>query len=944
MSGQRQASPLSDDRGEGGRHRLRAILDGATTVAIVATDIDGSIIEWSEGAARVLGWTGAQMRGQPVDRLFTEEDLAAGRPESERRIATADGRAVDLRWLVRSDGTRLWVEVELFALREGPGDAVSGFVKMIRDRTQTLRDTEALRALGERLDRTVDLAEMSFAAAEILGRTLGASSTGYGRITDDGLFFEMERDWTAPGIESLGARLRVEDYGSFYDQLRVGETVAIADVRLDPRTRASTETLEAVSARAFVNLPLIEHGRLVALFYVLSASPYKWSDSDVAFIRNVAERTRSAIERRRAELALRALAASLELQVAERTRERDQIWHASRDLLCVASLDGWLLNLNPAWRETLGWSGEELTGRPFIEFVHPDDVEATLAAAAGLVRGEAQLGFENRYRCTDGSYRRLSWNAVPREGLIFATVRDVTVERSQEEELRRSRATLRSLFETSYQLQGLLALDGTVLDANAVSLAAIGCAIGDVVGRPFWETPWFAATHSVVGILRQAVADAAGGKSGRMATVVNLPSGPRSYDFTIRPLRDERGAIVAIVPEAVDITERKEAEEKLRQSQKMEAVGQLTGGLAHDFNNLLTGITGSLELLQTRVTQGRIKDVDRYVTAAQGAAKRAASLTHRLLAFSRRQTLDPRPVNINRLVSGMEELIRRTVGPEIAVEAVASASLWNTLVDPSQLENALLNLCINARDAMPNGGRLTVETGNVWLDERGARDRDLPVGQYVSLCVSDDGFGMASEVVARAFDPFFTTKPIGQGTGLGLSMIYGFVRQSGGQVRIYSEVGKGTAVCLYLPRHLGASDEAEAVADLAGAPRAERGESVLVVDDEPTVRMLVAEVLGDLGYVALEAVDGAGGLKVLQSDARVDLLVTDVGLPGGMNGRQLADAARVARPELKVLFITGYAENAVISHGHLEPGMHVLTKPFALEALASRIRELIAAK
>ena len=385
----------------------------------------------------------------------------------------------------------------------------------------------------------------------------------------------------------------------------------------------------------------------------------------------------------------------------------------------------------------------------------------------------------------------------------------------------------------------------------------------------------------------------------------------------------------------------RQTEEALRQSQKMEAVGQLTGGLAHDFNNLLTGITGSLDLLQIRIAQGRTKDVDRYVQAAQGAAKRAAALTHRLLAFTRRQTLDPRPIDASRLVAGMEELIRRTVGPAIQIEVVGAAGLWTTLVDPGQLENALLNLCINARDAMPDGGRVTIETANKWLDDRAARARDLQPGQYISLCVSDSGTGMTAEVARRAFDPFFTTKPIGMGTGLGLSMIYGFVRQSGGQARIYSDPGQGTTVCLYLPRHHGEAAGLEGPEEAGVAARAEAGETVLVVDDEPTVRMLVVEVLEDLGYTAIEAVDGPSGLRVLQSGARVDLVVTDVGLPGGMNGRQMADAARTVRPGLKVLFITGYAENAILNHGHLDPGMHVVTKPFAMDALANRIRDLI---
>jgi CheY-like chemotaxis protein len=369
----------------------------------------------------------------------------------------------------------------------------------------------------------------------------------------------------------------------------------------------------------------------------------------------------------------------------------------------------------------------------------------------------------------------------------------------------------------------------------------------------------------------------------------------------------------------------------------------LTGGLAHDFNNLLAGISGSLELMQTRMQQGRLSDVDRYMAAAQGASKRAAALTHRLLAFSRRQTLAPKPTDVNRLVSGMQELIQRTVGPAIPVEVVGASGLWPALVDPPQLENALLNLCINARDAMPDGGRITVETANKWLDERAARQHDMPEGQYLSLCVTDTGTGMPPDVVARVFEPFFTTKPLGEGTGLGLSMIYGFAQQSGGQVRIYSEVGRGTTVCVYLPRHYGeiAEDTGDEVATTL--PRSEQGETVLVVDDEPTVRMLVNDILEDLGYTAIEAADSAAGLKVLQSDVRIDLLVTDVGLPGGMNGRQMADAGRVTRPDLKVLFITGYAENSILGNGHLAPGMAVLTKPFAVDTMSARIRSMIEA-
>jgi len=381
-------------------------------------------------------------------------------------------------------------------------------------------------------------------------------------------------------------------------------------------------------------------------------------------------------------------------------------------------------------------------------------------------------------------------------------------------------------------------------------------------------------------------------------------------------------------------------EEALRQSQKMEAVGQLTGGLAHDFNNLLTGMMGNLEMLQMRVARGRLDDIDRFVNAAQGAGRRAASLTQRLLAFSRRQTLDPKPTDVNRLIAGIEELLRRTVGATAQIEVVGAAGLWAANIDAGQLESALLNLCINARDAMPQGGRITIETANKWLDERTGKQRDLAPGQYISVCVTDNGCGMSAETIARAFEPFFTTKPIGQGTGLGLSMIYGFAKQSGGQVRIYSELGHGTTVCVYLPRHFGDLEEfttAEPGRSIDGAA----GEPILVVEDEPTIRHLIDEVLGEAGFTVTNAGDGASGLRVVESGAPIELLVTDVGLPNGMNGRQLADAARALRPGLKVLFITGYAENAAVGNGHLEPGMELLTKPFSMEALAAKVADMM---
>ena len=384
------------------------------------------------------------------------------------------------------------------------------------------------------------------------------------------------------------------------------------------------------------------------------------------------------------------------------------------------------------------------------------------------------------------------------------------------------------------------------------------------------------------------------------------------------------------------------AEEALRQAQKMEAVGQLTGGLAHDFNNLLTAVTGGLELLSLRIAAGQYDELDRYMNMALTGAQRAAALTQRLLAFARRQTLAPIAVDVDKLVGSMTEIIDRTLGPAIELRVTATPDLWPVLADAPQLENALLNLCINARDAMPDGGKLTIETGNKTLDARAAAEQELPEGDYVSLCVTDTGTGMPPEVIARVFDPFFTTKSIGEGTGLGLSMIYGFVRQSGGQVRIYSEMGQGTTMCLYLPRLAGAGQQVEEKARAASRLRAEQGQTVLLVEDEIAIRELVTEILGDAGYRVLTAATGPLGVALLQAGERIDLLITDVGLPGGLNGRQVADAGRALRPNLKVLFVTGYAANAAVGAGHLDTGMAVLTKPFNIIELERRVGEMLA--
>jgi PAS domain S-box-containing protein len=609
---------------------------------------------------------------------------------------------------------------------------------------------------------------------------------------------------------------------------------------------------------------------------------------------------------------------------------------------------GHVTSWNPGARRFKGYEADEIIGQHFSRFYTPEEREKQIPETA-LETAEREGRFEAEgWRVRKGGSR--FWANVVIDPICdaagkligFAKVtRDLTERKAAEEELRASEQRFRTLVQnvTDYAIY-MLDTEGRVSSWNAGAERFKGYTADEIMGEHF--SRFYTEEEREAGVPRIALETAE--REGRFEAEGwrVRKDGTRFWaTVIIDPIRNDDGDLIGFAKVTRDLSEKRAIEEQLRQSQKMEAIGQLTGGLAHDFNNLLTGISGSLEMMQMRIAQGRMADFERYSLAAQGAVKRAAALTHRLLAFARRQTLDPQPTNANRLLFGLEELVRRTVGPDIKVEVVGASGLWPTLVDPNQLENAILNLCINARDAMPEGGKLTIETANKWIDERAARRHDLSIGQYISICVTDTGVGMTPDVISKAFDPFFTTKPIGEGTGLGLSMIYGFARQSGGQVRIYSEPGQGTTMCIYLPRHFEdapADDDVELRSNLDAVSA---GEVVLVIDDDPTIRMLVAEVLGELGYAVIEAVDGPAGLKVLESSAKIDLLITDVGLPGGMNGRQVADAARVARPKLKVLFITGYAENAVIGKGRLEEGMFVITKPFQMDALTRRIREII---
>ncbi|MBX8530805.1 response regulator [Pseudomonas cichorii] len=515
----------------------------------------------------------------------------------------------------------------------------------------------------------------------------------------------------------------------------------------------------------------------------------------------------------------------------------------------------------------------------------------------------------------------------------------IELEKQQTAKLEQRTAELNTFWDISPDLLAMVDFKGHFLRVNPAWCAVLGREAGELIGNSILDLVHPDDISRTQDALRHAIGNVLPLFENRY---MHKDGSYRWIGWTSAP---GGGLVFAlgkhITHEKLHSEALRIAEEALRQSQKMEAVGQLTGGLAHDFNNLLMGITGNIELLQSRVNQGRT-DLGRYISSALEGSRRAAALTHRLLAFSRRQTLAPKATHIDQLVAGMEELINRTVGPAIDMQVLRTHDLWSTMVDPHQLENSLLNLCINARDAMPDGGTLKIETANRYLDDATAARYEMVAGHYVALCVSDNGTGMTEEVVARAFDPFFTTKPIGMGTGLGLSMIYGFARQSGGGVSIDSRPGKGSKICILLPQFLGDSEPFEHDSSLdIPLIQSAGGETILVVDDEPAVRALMSEVLEEQGYKVLEAEHGAAALVILQSRTTIDLLITDVGLPGGMNGRQVADAARTVRPDLKVLFVTGYAENAALEQDTLEPGMHVLTKPFAITTLSKRITELL---
>jgi PAS domain S-box-containing protein len=587
--------------------------------------------------------------------------------------------------------------------------------------------------------------------------------------------------------------------------------------------------------------------------------------------------------------------------------------------------------------------------------IHPHDQPIIDLADPNGFQGEDNIEFRIN-RADDGSERWLARRGEYVDEIdgpgrrYIGVIYDVTQAKETQERLRQaneallqsareSRRERNRVWQNSRDILAVIGGDGLFRDVNRAWTDILGHPTREVIGRSMLD---FAASKDDVRVAAMLEDIVGHVHTDIEVQLMHMDGTPR----TISWMTSQEGSLVYAYGRDVTVEKDqqaalKETEEQLRQAQKMEAVGQLTGGIAHDFNNMLTGVIGGLSLIRRRIKAERYGDLEKFIDAATTSAERAASLTHRLLAFSRRQSLDRRPVDVRALMNSMEDLFLRTLGEQVELVINIEPQTWKPFTDANQLESAILNLVINARDAMPDGGKLTIETTNLTLSDADlVKGETLKAGNYVVFAVSDTGTGMSSETMSKAFDPFFTTKPIGQGTGLGLSMIYGFAQQSGGHARIYSEIGVGTTIKLYLPSDDSKLVREDVKEDPDFVPPRGEGETVLVVEDDSAVRMLVIDVLKELGYRAIEAVDGNEALPFIESRARIDLLISDVGLPG-LNGRQLAEIAIAARPNLKVLFITGYAATAASRGDFLAPGMEMITKPFAIDDLAHKVREIL---
>ncbi len=876
--------------------QLRAIADNLP-VGISHTDMDGRILFLNKTLEQWLALDLEKARGHTAGELLSADYMEATRTARE---AFAAGASTVEQTIPLPDGITRTVSTTNIRDVDAAGTEHGNF-GLIVDITEQKRAEAELRASHEKFASAFE-----YSADIIMVSTLGGA-------LGEGVLVDLNR-----AAEKVFGRPRSELVGVKFAEL-------MRDRGLTP---LGERRRRLVQDGAFRDLPVeITNAAGALRHFLVSGARFNLGEQphvltvmrDVTEERDAAEKIRQlnlSLEKSLAQL--RAIANNLPVAISYHDAQRR------------------FLFMNRTMEEWFATTSEQAVGQPVDTLVSQDYLNAIAPIRARFDQGVRH--FEVALPYPDGHTRIVDVSFVPENndadnpGGFYTLAIDITARKQAEQSLEANMRQLRAITDNLPVAIGYQDEENRFRFVNrtlanwfgSTGDAMLGKTVGDFV------TPaYFIAVEPV----RQALA------AGRTTVEVTLPfpdGKTRTVDSTMVMDRDEDGRIRGRYSMLIDVTERVAAEEQMRQSQKMQAIGKLTGGVAHDFNNLLAVIAGNLDLALERGGDERIV---KLLEPARRAAERGSTLTKSLLAFARQQPLSPQVSDLNSLARDMTELLRRTLPSNIGIEFVGGAGLWKTEVDPGQLQNALLNLVVNARDAMPDGGRLTIETQNARIDADYAAAHDLTAGQYVLLAVSDTGIGMPAEVVARAFEPFYTTKGVGEGTGLGLSMVYGFARQSGGHVAIYSEVGSGTTVRVYLPRWI--SQEA------ATAPAAERAtplahnETVLVVEDDTDMRFIAVTMLQSLGYTVLEAPTGAKALDVLDANPSVALLVTDVVLAGSMNGRRLAEEALTANPQLKVLFMSGYTEDAIVHHGRLEQGVHFIQKPFRKPDLAAKAREAL---
>ena len=855
-------------------------------------------------------------RLHPEDRAATETRLLDAIAGTDKHYKA------EYRIVRPSDGEVRWIRAVAEIERDDAGRATKlvGAHLDITDRKAAERaaqDSEArLRSIADALPLLI-----SYVDAELRYRFVNQPyEAWFGRSIEDIL---------GRTVTELMGPERFEQRRPFFERTLAGETVTYEE---------DLERRNGVAITEILHVPHRDAADRVVGFY--------------AVVRDITE----------SKLAERALVESEQRFRSIANSAPVPIW--------VSRMDGLREFVNTAYVDFLGCSFEEALNFDWRKALHPDDLARILIEQRAGEGGLRPFALEARYRRSDGQWRWLRsesqprWSANGQHAGFIGVAHDITSSKEAEQKLtllnerlerqaeQRSQqlaateALIHTFFEHSSECHEVLAetAEGQFRyeEINPAALRLFDKARANVVGRTTEEV---LGGSNAAPLNEHLIFCLKSGSPHRYERV----QGDRTIEATATPVPNGWGGARRVVVSAHDVTDRRRLEEQLRQVQKIEAVGQLTGGVAHDFNNLLTIVLGGLDIIGRQTPNlpepTALAKMERGRDMALQGVQRAAALTRRLLAFSRQQALTPQSVDANKLVAGTCEILRRTLGETVSLEAKAADGLWRAYVDPNELENALLNLALNARDAMPNGGRLTFETANAVLDPAyvAALPERVEPGPYVMIAVADTGVGMDLETQRRAFDPFFTTKDVGKGTGLGLSQVYGFARQSGGHVRIDSKPGEGATIRIYLPRRLGADEEI--VAKGSNKPYGAVGdESVLVVEDDDSLRAYTAEILRELGYRVYEAPDGAAASASLRQLGPVDLLLTDIVMPGGVNGRQLADEAVKARPKLKVLFMTGYSRNAIVHHGRLDAGVHMIAKPFSFHELAAGVRARLDAK